>query len=390
MAALEAVHRHLDGVVRPRVRVGDRTYSAFQLCGSTGLTLAVAVGVLLTLRRGLSLWVLAAMVLTAVATFLALAMITKIVVGEEILVYYHHEVAILATVTLILWLSGQSVLSYLDVTILGIGTFLVFGRVGCFMVGCCHGRPHCWGVAYRAEHAADGFPSYYVGVRLLPIQLIESAWVLVAVSVGIWLVVSGAEPGAALVWYVIVYDVGRFGFEFARGDPSRPFWGGFSEGQWTSLLLMLIVVAAECVGAVPLHRWHLATTGGVVLAMLWVTVRWRLHGDRRYRLLGPDHVREVAQVLHNLDEMPTAPTEIAVATTSAGLRLSTGRANGVRRHYTFSSTAGVLTEADARAVADRLAQLKHHDGPTEFVPGRAGVFHLIAPLRELPLGVRAP
>jgi hypothetical protein len=72
--------------------------SAFFVLGLTGLALCVAFGVLLTLHRGPSLWVLGAAVLTAVATFLALVMITKIIVGEERLIYYHQEVAILATV----------------------------------------------------------------------------------------------------------------------------------------------------------------------------------------------------------------------------------------------------------------------------------------------------
>src|SRR5439155_22019386 len=97
---------------------------------------------------------------------------------------YHHEIDVMINAALLLWLLGQPLLPYLDLTILGIGMFLACGRVGCLMVGCCHGRPHSWGVRYKQEHADAGFAPYYVGVRLFPIQAVESLWVLSIVIVG--------------------------------------------------------------------------------------------------------------------------------------------------------------------------------------------------------------
>lgn len=106
----------------------------------------------------------------AVIIFLGMVMATKIITGEERLSYCDHEIVIMVVAALFLWLTHQPILFYLDITILGIGTFLFCGRIGCLMVGCCHGRPYHWGVCYRPEHAAVGFPPYYVGVRLFPIQ----------------------------------------------------------------------------------------------------------------------------------------------------------------------------------------------------------------------------
>ena len=106
------------------------------------------------------------------------------------------------------------------------------------MVGCCHGRPHRWGVCYREEHAAVGFTPYFVGVRLFPIQAVESLWVFCIVTTGVTFVLNGRPAGAALAWYVVTYDLGRFCFEFLRGDPDRPYLWGFSQPQWISLLLM--------------------------------------------------------------------------------------------------------------------------------------------------------
>lgn len=384
MTALQ--NRILDRAACPEIQLGRRTASAFHVCGLTGLALALGLATTLTVHLGLSLWVLAAMAGTAVLTFLALAMVTKIVLGEEQLIYYHHEVAILTTVTLVLVLLGEPVLRYLDVTILGVGTFLFCGRVGCFMVGCCHGRPHRWGVRYRPEHADAGFTRYYVGIRLFPIQLIESCWVFATVVVGVGLVVGGAAPGAALAWYVIVYDVGRFGFEFVRGDPARPYRGGFSEGQWTSLLLMLVVVGAELAGAVPAHVWHVVATAGVVLVMITVAARRRVRRDTRHRLTNPNHIAELDTALERLS-LPRQHdgTSIDVLTTSAGLRVSTDlthTGHGVLRHYTLSTKDGRIDEPGAHALASSIVLLRHHDAEGELLAGDTGVFHLVIPPRE--------
>ena len=103
MRARDVLNRSLDRLTRPVMRQGARSWSSFHVCGCTGFVLGVALGVTLTYRLGLSVAVLAIVVVTAVATFLALAMATKIIISEERLIYYHHEVAILALVALVLW-----------------------------------------------------------------------------------------------------------------------------------------------------------------------------------------------------------------------------------------------------------------------------------------------
>jgi Prolipoprotein diacylglyceryl transferase len=382
---------------RPTIRLGGGSRSSFHVCGITGLVMAIVVGVALTAWRALPLWVLGMAVLTAVATFLSLALVTKALVGEERLIYYHHEVAILATVTLMLWLFRQPVLAYLDATLLGVGAFLFCGRVGCFMVGCCHGRPHRHGVCYRDEHADAGFTRAFVSIRLFPVQLVESAWVFSTVVVGIVLVLRGAAPGVALAWYIVVYDIGRFGFEFVRGD-IRPYRGGFSEAQWTSLLLLMVVVQAELRGAIPLRPWHLAAAAGMVATMVVVTLHRRLRRDARHRLLSARHIHEVAEALHLLsargESVPPPPDAahwpVTLASTSAGFQLSAGRAeaaHGEVRHYTLSSALHPLTDSDARCLARMVLLLRHSGEHGEVVPGREGIFHLIV---EQPQASRRP
>ena len=168
--ARDMANRLLDRVVRARVNLLGRPRSSFHVWGCSGLVSAILLGVFLVAIQDLSFWVLAAVSATGCLTFLALAMGTKIVTGEETLIYYHHEVGILLAAGVVLRLLEQPLLPYLEPTLLAVGMFLAWGRVGCLMVGCCHGRPHAWGVRYGPEHAADGFTSHLTGVRLFPIS----------------------------------------------------------------------------------------------------------------------------------------------------------------------------------------------------------------------------
>jgi hypothetical protein len=158
----EVFNRHLDKLIRIEVYVLHRSCPAFQVCGYAGLALAVLLTMTLVTYRSLSPVVMAGIVLAAVSTFLGLAMVTKIVTGEERLIYYHHEIAVMVVAAGLLWLLRQPIPPYLDATILGVGLFLARGRVGCLMVGCCHGRSHRWGVCYRAEHAAASFTHNFI------------------------------------------------------------------------------------------------------------------------------------------------------------------------------------------------------------------------------------
>ena len=286
MSTARTLSQSLDRIVRPTIDVHRRSLSAFQVCGVTGLALAVLLALGLVSSRGLSPWVMAALVGTAVATFFVVAFATKIVRGEEQLVYYHHELAVMGMTAVALSILRQPVLAYLDATILGVGLFLACGRVGCFMVGCCHGRPHRWGVCYGHDHAQAGFPTYLVGVRLFPIQLVEALLAATIVAVGSAMVLRGQPAGSALAWYVVAYDVGRFCLEFRRGDPGRPYYRGFSEAQWISLALTWAVVVAGALGILPAASWHVVAAAALTGLLLGVALKRRRDQDEAARLAG--------------------------------------------------------------------------------------------------------
>jgi hypothetical protein len=104
--------------------------SSFHFFGVTGFLCGTALGVFLAAATHLGVGTILLMSLTGAAVFLLLAIGVKIITGEESIVYYHHEIAILVTCSIVLKLMHEPVLPYLDISILGVATFLAFGRIG--------------------------------------------------------------------------------------------------------------------------------------------------------------------------------------------------------------------------------------------------------------------
>jgi len=212
---------------------------------------SLAVAAVLTSRLGLRLGDEAVIAGGGVTTFLALAWLTKLGSGRETLTYYHHEVAIFAVAALLAASLHAPILAHLDVTALALGTFLVFGRIGCLRAGCCHGRPWHRGVRYGAEHVEAGFPSYLRDLPLVPVQALESAAVALIVLIGAALFLDPRAPGRAFSFYLVAYAVVRLALEEARGDTARRHLRGLSEAQWTSLALIVATLSAELAGLLP-------------------------------------------------------------------------------------------------------------------------------------------
>jgi hypothetical protein len=379
---------------RTEISLSRRRLSAFQLCGCTGLLLGFVQSMLLTRHLGLSQLTLLGMTGVVILTFYALMMATKILTGEESIIYYHHEIAVIAAIALFLRLTHQPVLRYLDVAILGIGLFLACGRVGCLMVGCCHGCPVRWGVRYGDEHAKAGFPECYVGVRLFPVQALESLFVFATMISGSVLLFGGARPGEAMAWYTVVYGWGRFSFEFLRGDSDRPYYWGFSQPQWISSILMTGLVWAELRGAIPFHRWHLGASAALILTMLVITITRRLRSVPQHLLLHPRHVRELAELLRRVyDPRRRFLQPACVGHTSLGVLISADlvRKPGCRIfHYAISARNTPLTDASARLLAGLILRLKHPSCTSnELTRGDHGVFHLLVPIARRTITARA-
>jgi Prolipoprotein diacylglyceryl transferase len=375
----------------PHVHLGDRVLPAFRVCGATGFVVGVALVCALAPQRGLSVAVVVGMALASAAGFFTLAMGTKVVTGEESLTFYHHAVMTLGASTVAAWIAGAPVVASLDLAALGLGTFLAFGRVGCLIVGCCHGRPWSRGVRYGPEHAAEGFPAYLVGVRLFPLAAVEAAGVALAVAVfsAIWL--AGAAPGTVLAGLAITYACGRFVLEFARGDADRRYVAGFSEAQWSSLAVTAFIAIAAAAGGIPSNRVLLVAPVVLTAAMIAVAVARHRRPVRHDRLTHPQHVRELAVAAeHALQVWQTGGpppgtsdlpvNHVPIGGTSLGLLVSAGVVDsdhGPAVHYAVSHSTGHLEPSAAERIVQLLLRLRHDDGTCLVVPGGHGVTHLL-------------
>lgn len=381
---------HLDNLIRPEMCVGRYSWSAFQVCGCAGIALAIALALTLTTQLGLSMLVMTGIILSALFTFFAVILVTKIITGDEMIIYYHHEIAVMAVAAVLLWALGQPVLPYLDVTILCVGLLLACGRVGCLMVGCCHGSPHRWGVRYRAGHAVSGFPSYYVGVRLFPIQAVESLFVLGVVLAGAGIVLRREAPGEALAWYTVTYGLGRFCFEFMRGDPQRPYYLGLSQPQWISILLVGATICAELSGTISLHPWHLGVAAFLAVTVIAVSLRDSRKEITRRKLCHPRHLHEFAGAIQlasdgalekcDMCKQVPAAQDIHIACTYLGVQVSASRIKrptGHIHHYSICYQNGIMSDEGARLLTDFLLQIKHPFESSKLIKGAKDIFHLL-------------
>jgi hypothetical protein len=299
----------------PGVRFGRGATPVFKSLGFAGYYAALIA----TLGGGLlaqrSLPALALVALTCAGSFYAWAHLRRRFVGREQLVLFEHVWFALAASAGVLRLLDQPVLAHLDVVAVALCFFLAFGRVGCLLVGCCHGRPAPLGVCYGEQQVRDGLPAHLEGVRLFPVAAVEALG-LVAIGVVGLVALAIADAGAVLAWFLGGYAVLRFATEGLRGD-RRPHLAGLSIGRWMALAQLAgALVLGWPASAATLHERAAAIA---VAAITAVAIAWRFARQPSRRLLSRRHVAALrARILATQADAPTAP---ALALTSRGVRV---------------------------------------------------------------------
>lgn len=129
-----------------------------------------------------------------------------------------------------------------DVSAPGLALAQSIGRLGCFLAGCCWGKPtDSWiGVTFtRRAHELYGVP---VDTRIVPTQLIEAAANLTILFVLLAVRKRQVFDGQTILAYVILYSAARFIIEFWRADPRGQLLG-LSASQFISVLLLVPTIA---------------------------------------------------------------------------------------------------------------------------------------------------
>lgn len=107
--------------------------------------------------------------------------------------------------------------------------FHAFGRIGCFLSGCCYGK--------ELESPIELFD---ITIYRIPVQLLESAYEFILF--GVIIVVSRKKKDInVLKLYLVLYAAFRFIIEFFRGDIVRGIFLGISTSQWISIIILAVV-----------------------------------------------------------------------------------------------------------------------------------------------------
>ena len=130
---------------------------------------------------------------------------------------------------------GWNILSVVDLTIPSLPLAQGFGRIGCFLAGCCYGKVTSLPIGVEFYNSLFA-PA---NVHLHPTQIYSSVFDFVLAFFLLWYDRKERKKGRVFSLYLIIYSIGRFLIEFLRDDP-RGSISIFSTSQFISLFIVII------------------------------------------------------------------------------------------------------------------------------------------------------
>jgi phosphatidylglycerol---prolipoprotein diacylglyceryl transferase len=132
-----------------------------------------------------------------------------------------------------------------------------FGRIGCFLNGCCAGIEYNGPLAVRYPgYPAESIPwlqQWHAGLvksdspqslPVVPVQLFEAAFNVILYLILVWAYRHRRKDGDVASLYLMAYPIARFTFEFLRGDERMPFLGlNLDVAQIVSIGLFIVGLA---------------------------------------------------------------------------------------------------------------------------------------------------
>ncbi|MBR1691853.1 MAG: prolipoprotein diacylglyceryl transferase [Lachnospiraceae bacterium] len=230
--------------------IGPLTIHGYGLMIGIGIVFCILLGTKRAKKRGMSedavvdiaIWgvligFLGAKLLYILVEFDRFLVNPRAVLGSEGFVVYGGIIAGVFAAIVYCRIKKLRFLSYFDLVVPSIALAQGFGRIGCFLAGCCYGRPtHSFlGVTFPQHSLAPA------GVKLLPTQLFSSLGDFVIMGILLWYAKRAKQEGDVAILYMILYSVGRFGIEFLRNDDRGGFLI-FTTSQWISIGIVLFAV----------------------------------------------------------------------------------------------------------------------------------------------------
>lgn len=130
---------------------------------------------------------------------------------------------------------GLNPVKILDLFALVLPLGHAFGRVGCFMAGCCYGlKTDKWYGVYFKYSVDESIRL----TKVVPIQIIEAIFLIVIFVILLIAYFKFYKPFLIIKLYLFLYGVLRFIIEFFRDDDYRGI-AILSTSQWISLICIL-------------------------------------------------------------------------------------------------------------------------------------------------------
>ena len=124
----------------------------------------------------------------------------------------------------------------LDIVTPAIPLFHFFGRIGCFLAGCCFGIESSFGFTY--DHSIIEEAN---GINRFPVQLLEALINIILFFILDIFRRKNFFKQNIIYLYLLFYSVARFFLEFLRGDEYRGFVFVLSTSQIISILIFCFV-----------------------------------------------------------------------------------------------------------------------------------------------------
>lgn len=128
-----------------------------------------------------------------------------------------------------------NILEMLDITVPGLAIAQGFGRIGCFLAGCCYGAQTDLpiGVVFPQGSLA---PS---GIHVHPTQIYSSIFDFILGFFLLYYSKKKRVDGKVMGMYLIIYSIGRFLVEILRNDP-RGSVGVLSTSQFIAIFTLVL------------------------------------------------------------------------------------------------------------------------------------------------------
>jgi len=127
-----------------------------------------------------------------------------------------------------------NIIEMIDITVPGLAIAQGFGRIGCFLAGCCYGAETTspLGVVFPENSLA---PS---GIHIHPTQIYSSIFDFSLGFILLYYSKKQRKNGKVMGLYLIIYSIGRFIVEFLRDD-SRGNVGVLSTSQFIAIFTLV-------------------------------------------------------------------------------------------------------------------------------------------------------